>query len=162
MTTDFRALCARMADELDYYRQLLADDRREVHALAAEARAALAEPPPPADGEVGELVEGLRNVVTAYKSCHRQDNIWSLLGNGVNARLTVTLLTRAADLLERLAAPQPIPVSERLPGLEDCDAAGNCWWFDPHGDGAWYLDTFQSLYTHWLPAHALPVPEDQP
>jgi hypothetical protein len=40
--TDFRALCARMADELDHYRQLLMDDRRATHALAAEARAALA------------------------------------------------------------------------------------------------------------------------
>lgn len=43
---DFRDLCARMADELDYYRQLLMDDRRETHALAVEARAALAEPEP--------------------------------------------------------------------------------------------------------------------
>jgi hypothetical protein len=42
-TTDFRALCARMADELDHYRQLLMDDRRATHALAAEARAALAQ-----------------------------------------------------------------------------------------------------------------------
>ncbi len=42
MTTDFRALCARMADELDHYRQLLMDDRRETHALATEARAAIA------------------------------------------------------------------------------------------------------------------------
>jgi hypothetical protein len=33
-----------MADELDHYRQLLMDNRREVHALATEARAALAEP----------------------------------------------------------------------------------------------------------------------
>ena len=44
--TDFRALCARMADELDHYRQLLMDDRRETHALAAEARALLAQPEP--------------------------------------------------------------------------------------------------------------------
>jgi hypothetical protein len=44
--TDFRALCARMADELDHYRQLLMDDRRATHALAAEARAALAQPEP--------------------------------------------------------------------------------------------------------------------
>jgi hypothetical protein len=44
--TDFRALCARMADELDHYRQLLMGDRRETHALAAEARAALAQPEP--------------------------------------------------------------------------------------------------------------------
>jgi len=44
--TDYRALCVRMADELDHYRQLLMDDRRETHALAAEARAALAQPEP--------------------------------------------------------------------------------------------------------------------
>jgi hypothetical protein len=42
--TDYKALCARMADELDHYRQLLMDDRRETHALATEARAALARP----------------------------------------------------------------------------------------------------------------------
>jgi hypothetical protein len=41
--TDYKALCARMADELDHYRQLLMDDRRETHALATEARAALAQ-----------------------------------------------------------------------------------------------------------------------
>ena len=55
--TDFRALCARMADELDHYHQLLMDDRRETHALATEARAALAEPDPvaPTDKELAEL-----------------------------------------------------------------------------------------------------------
>jgi len=47
-TTDWRALCARMADELDHYRQLLMDDRRATHALATEARAALAQPEPQA------------------------------------------------------------------------------------------------------------------
>ena len=52
--TDFRALCARMADELDHYRQLLMDDRRATHALATEARAALAqyEPQGPTDQEL--------------------------------------------------------------------------------------------------------------
>ena len=40
--TDLHDLITRMADELDHYRQLLTDDRREVHALAMEARAALA------------------------------------------------------------------------------------------------------------------------
>jgi hypothetical protein len=51
--TDYKALCARMADELDHYRQLLMDDRRETHALATEARAALAQPEPegPSDEE---------------------------------------------------------------------------------------------------------------
>jgi hypothetical protein len=52
--TDYRALCARMADELDHYRQLLMDDRRATHALATEARAALAQPDPegPTDEEL--------------------------------------------------------------------------------------------------------------
>lgn len=41
MSSDIRALISRMADELDHYRQLLIDDCREVHSLAAEARATL-------------------------------------------------------------------------------------------------------------------------
>jgi hypothetical protein len=59
--TDFRALCARMADELDHYRQLLMDDRRATHALAAEARAALAQPEPqgPTDEELWDLYQDL-------------------------------------------------------------------------------------------------------
>lgn len=56
--TDYKQLCARMADELDHYRQLLMDDRRETHALATEARSALAEPKPeePTDEELLELM----------------------------------------------------------------------------------------------------------
>jgi hypothetical protein len=54
--------------------------------------------------------------------------------------------------------PTPIPVEERQPGPEDCDAEDECYWFDPAGTGAWYLDTYQGNYTHWLPHHALPVP----
>ena len=46
--TDFRALCSRMADELDHNRQMLMDDRRLKHPLAEEARAALAEADGPA------------------------------------------------------------------------------------------------------------------
>lgn len=53
MSGDMHDLLIRMADELDNYRQLLTDDRREVHALASEARAALSRwgrpAAPPAD-----------------------------------------------------------------------------------------------------------------
>jgi hypothetical protein len=45
VSNDTRDLLSRMADELDHYRQLLSDDRREVHAMAVEARAALAAEP---------------------------------------------------------------------------------------------------------------------
>ena len=71
--TDYRALCARMADELDHYRQLLMDDRRETHALATEARAALAQPEPvaPRDEELLMLMpETMRDEFSyAAKTC---------------------------------------------------------------------------------------------
>jgi hypothetical protein len=54
--TDYRALCARMADELDHYRQLLMDDRRATHALATEARAALEAQPEPQGPTDAELI----------------------------------------------------------------------------------------------------------
>jgi hypothetical protein len=43
MTDATRELIQRLAKELDHYRQLLMDDRRETHALANEARAYLAQ-----------------------------------------------------------------------------------------------------------------------
>jgi hypothetical protein len=63
--TDWRALCARMADELDYCQQLLKDDRRETHALATEARAALAQP------ELQELSDLRARIETLEAALHR-------------------------------------------------------------------------------------------
>jgi hypothetical protein len=62
-------------------------------------------------------------------------------------------------------ANQPVPVSERLPGPEDCDGEGRCWWFSPPACGphtirpCWTFDS-KTLEgdTHWLPHWALPVP----
>ncbi len=131
-------------------------------------------PQPSADGEVVEVVERLRTVVAAYKSCRNTDHIWSLSGNGVNARLTVTLLTRATELLQRQVLV-PVSVSERLPGPEDCapwpqpsDKSGWCWMSRTvHGfygsfaiwEQVSVVPTCREVYAHWLPAHALPVPE---
>ena len=77
--TDYRALCARMADELDHYRQLLMDDRRATHALAAEARAALNQPEPqgPTDEEIYKLAldgDFLVDVGDGF-SCMVQDEV---------------------------------------------------------------------------------------
>ena len=79
-------------------------------------------------------------------------------------------LSRAADLLEQ-HHPAPVPVSERLPGPEDCDAEGRCWWFLPtqqleilRQSDAWSFRRHTPrkddycLWTHWLPATALPLP----
>jgi len=83
----------------------------------------------------------------------------------------------ARAALARWGTPaiQPVPVAERLPGLEDCDAEVKCWWWHPgHKEDdfidGWILlnpkwagsrrDSDGSLiYTHWLPANALPNPE---
>jgi hypothetical protein len=67
-------------------------------------------------------------------------------------------------------AIQPVPVSERLPGPEDCNAEGMCWQWEPdingrHPLGAWRLQHGDWLSdpdgdaTHWLPANALPLPQ---
>ena len=64
-------------------------------------------------------------------------------------------------------AAAPVPVSERLPGPEDCDAEGRCWrYIDPEEslcDPMWELArskyavaTYGSVA--WLPASALPLP----
>jgi hypothetical protein len=60
--------------------------------------------------------------------------------------------------------PPPIPVSERLPGPDDMKD-GCCWWGDAGGGEfvpSWRLCEVptQHRFTHWLPAHALPLPTD--
>ena len=81
------------------------------------------------------------------------------------------------------SSPQPVPVAERLPGPGDCDAEGRCWLLTVEDDyPQWRLHTIgdaqpggamiwvpvdsspgvmvDCFYTsHWLPAHALPLPQ---
>ena len=61
----------------------------------------------------------------------------------------------AADRARR-HGNQPVPVSERLPGPENCDAEGWCWWFDGFN---WMLGDLEDWHSHWLPHHALPTLE---
>ena len=64
---------------------------------------------------------------------------------------SVELLNRArAELATPPPEPvAPIPVSERLPGPEDLDPNGRCWVYQN-----------EKSTTHWLPANALPFPEN--
>ena len=98
-------LAAWLQEEADDYECIGREDSAAKCNRAAELLQRQA-PQPPADGEVVEVVEWLHTVVAAYKSCRNTDHIWSLSGNGVNARLTVTLLTRAAELLQRQVLPE--------------------------------------------------------
>jgi hypothetical protein len=84
-------------------------------------------------------------------------------------------IARAAIARWGRPAIEPVPVSKRLPGPEDCDAEGRCWWWHPAHieddfDNDWVLLNFEwadgrrdsddsLIYTHWLPHHALPTPE---
>ena len=64
------------------------------------------------------------------------------------------------------SSTQPIPLSERLPGPEDCDEQGRCWMCG-NVEGDWRLiSTINSgipklkyCFSHWLPANVLPTPE---
>jgi hypothetical protein len=68
----------------------------------------------------------------------------------------------ARTVLARWGRPaiEPVPVSERLPGPEDCDKEGCCWWWD-YGQDSWSQGMPEyciNRHTHWLPHYALPVP----
>ena len=161
--TDWRALCARMADELDHYRQLLMDDRRETHALASEARALLTQPE-----RQGPTDEELK---AAY---------WEAFKKAAPCGADESWLA-GLRAVARWGAPaiQPVPVSERLPRPEDClgrpyeeTDAGYCWWWFPEREEWWFVDAViwrAGSYcnctpisaTHWLPHHALPVPQQE-
>lgn len=89
MTDTFRALCAELVDAW-----LKGDD---IVGAMNRARATLADEPavpaPPADGEVAELVEWLKENAEDERQMSGGDNPASLK------------LDRAAELLERLASP---------------------------------------------------------
>lgn len=65
-------------------------------------------------------------------------------------------------LRKQRQAPQPVSVHERLPGPEDCDAEHYCWRWNTIG-GLWARQPLARRWydfeSHWLPAHALPLPE---
>jgi hypothetical protein len=72
----------------------------------------------------------------------------------------------ARAVLDRWGRPaiEPVPVSERLPGPEDCDAEGRCWLCTPSSYvmvANWVYEKAEQLRswnTHWAPHWALPVP----
>jgi len=55
-------------------------------------------------------------------------------------------------------AVKPVPVSERLPGPEDCMDEGWAWFYTPRGNWIKAVLPVSPAYTHWLPHYALPVP----
>ena len=103
----------------------------------------------PVPQEVEELIQCLRS----------REHSLTQEGASLRDRGDGIYFGRAADMLTLLARPaiEPEPVSERLPGPEDCDEEGRCWWWCHHYE-SWQLDHAPAHYRHWLPHHALPVP----
>jgi hypothetical protein len=109
---------------------------------------------PPADGELVELVEWLRERAT-----------WCAAEDPAHKKYD-----RAAELLQRQALV-PVSVSEGPWEREGwCDAEGRCWWGTPGyinsytvaQSAQWRLSTPDDRFGSellCLPAHALPLPE---
>jgi hypothetical protein len=89
------------------------------------------------------------------------------------------LLVATGDL--QFSHPTPVPVGERLPGVDDCLVQNTgpdgepewwCWFYRPglEGTAEWRWNTTPRLsewygwqgVTYWLPHWALPLPEAQP
>ena len=172
MTDTFRALCAELLDEISHE-----------SLTTCLARAALAEPEPevPTDEELLELMpEAMRDEFSyAAKVC--SDVTGGQVKPGIfRVCLNTAALEHARAVLARWgnhrgilgSSPQPVPVSERLPGPEDCDAEGRCWWWYPpvpeQNYGYWiYEDNAVPERARlewpdcWLPAYALPLPSGE-
>lgn len=130
--------------------------RQEWERALAAALYALAAAPPAEGGVVGPSDEDLLRLMPER---------WTAPVHAAAAiqagALSYARVVWAAALLEQ-RHPTPVPVSERLPG----DVL--CWWYEPDEDddgsgygGNWTLLRIRggvSFYTHWLPAHALPLP----
>jgi len=70
-------------------------------------------------------------------------------------------LGRAAGISDSRLTIKPVPVSERLPGPENCTTDKECWYWDSIS-GCWFFlpgPPLNDHYTHWLPHHALPLPQ---
>jgi hypothetical protein len=146
MTDQFRDMCAELLADYDncHYRSELSD---RAHALLAQ---------PVAEGPTDEEI---------YKMALEGDFLVDV-GDGFSC-MVQDEVEFARAVLARWGRPaiQPVPVSERLPGPEDCDVEGRCWWLDrpsKNGPAAWILrrpdDGLLIPFLAWLPHGALPVP----
>jgi hypothetical protein len=146
MTTDYRAMCAELVDELEH-----TEDWPTRDALLARARALLAQPVAegPTDEEMDEFAlfwwgsdADERTVTDVIECC------------------SMAAFARAVLARYGRPTPQPVAVGERLPGPEDCDEKGRCWWHRYTPTKEWHLQrVYIGRYNYWLPANALPTPE---
>lgn len=145
MTPDFRALCAELVAWAD---------KTSAHyytppEVLARARAALAAPAPEGP-TVMEIIEFADEIEAAELG---QVDL-------VRAALARWGHQPAPPAAGEQRHPTPVPVAERLPEPEDCDAGGRCWAWDWLAEKWCLCDRTSAChgFDHWLPATALPLP----
>jgi hypothetical protein len=156
--TDYKALCADLHAAFNTYAVC-----EEHHELLQRTRTAIAQPEPCSDIPKNCQLDDEPGL---YPSPCVFDDPEECIDNCVYAcklQASGKPKTDCKYYSLSLAQPeQPVAVSERLPGPEDCDAEGRCWWYGEGGDMVgWTLDAEGPSYyraKYWLPAHALPVP----
>ena len=176
MTTDYRAMCAELVNELHGYAS--ANPHHDSDELVARARALLAQPV--AEGPTDEeLLRVAATAIDPYESSgialgeYEPETECAVEAYGSEliayARAALARWGNSQAILD--SSPQPVAASERLPGPEDCDAEGRCWVHQPHEacpeSPAWELMRAKYASANygavcWLPANALPTPEAQP
>lgn len=171
MSTDYRALCVELLEALENAIRVIhhEDGTRHIStadAVIAKADAALAQPEPvgPTDDELLELMPETMRDEFSYAAKVCSDATGGQVKPGIfRVCLNHTALEYARAILARWGRPAiiPIPVSERLPYDAECSDEGECWWFHA-GAERWDLLPRPPLkwmeWSHWLPAHVLPLP----
>ena len=115
--------------------------------------------PAAADVCPAELVRRLMDAMAASAALLAQPELTELTDEALT---TTYAYVEELPLLVPLA--QPVAVSERLPGAEDCDEQGRCWWgFEETDDyePCWTLRKMHGIpfsSTRFIPANALPTP----
>jgi hypothetical protein len=171
MTDIFRALCAELVKTWDATSDFDFNDFGNAAAdIVNRARTALAQPEPQgvSDEDLLELMPETMRDEFSYAAKVCSDATGGQVKPGIfRVCLNRTALEYARAVLERWGRPaiKPVAVRERLPGPEDCDAKGRCWWWIVDQPGElphWIYCTLEKLswtnFTHSLPHYALPVP----
>ena len=148
MTNPYRDMCSELLSKIDY---TWGDIPVDVRDLMDRARALLAQPVAegPTDEEMDEFAlfwwgsdADERTVTDVIECC------------------SMAAFARAVLARYGRPTPQPVAVGERLPGPEDCDEKGRCWWHRYTPTKEWHLQrVYIGRYNYWLPANALPTPE---
>ncbi len=166
--TDFRALCAEL---------LAWAERTSAHYVVPprvilRARAALSAPEQgPTDEQIMELLpEQLREDLATVARLLVAHGTGIRVGPGLyRVTLNTGIVDHCRAVLTRWGRPavEPVPVAERLPGPEDCNDQGRCWWLDrplKNGPAHWMLrrqdDGLLIPFIAWAPHWALPVPQE--